>query len=289
MLDVNVSKLWYDYQINKRDKEGPKPTAFDTPFRASDAGACIRKRTLSAVKARESDEFSQQTYMAFDLGNSAHASIQAAFEYYDGDGYWFDAEVPIDLSPFASKVSGDFGLSGHCDGILTNIDTKAKTILEIKTVSGYSAKLHFPYEAMPKAEHLAQAGLYCIGTQADAVMMVYIAKESDWRAGIKAGEIRQWDIPLHENLEAFNGQSVYDLAVAELARFKMADDALKAGNIAAALVPDDSGELHLIEDRPAYGQRGGKPWQCAYCNYATVCRTFPAEEVSVTMIERITE
>ena len=47
MLDVQ--KEWTDNQIRLRDEAGPKPTAFNTPFRVSDSGACIRKRTFSAL------------------------------------------------------------------------------------------------------------------------------------------------------------------------------------------------------------------------------------------------
>ena len=49
MLDVQ--KEWMDHQVRLRDEAGPKPTAFDTPFRVSDAGACIRKRTFAALGA----------------------------------------------------------------------------------------------------------------------------------------------------------------------------------------------------------------------------------------------
>jgi hypothetical protein len=34
-------------------------------------------------------------------------------------------------------------------------------------------------------------------------------------------------------------------------------------------------------------QKGGKPWQCAYCNYNTTCRSLSEDDVPVEMIERI--
>ena len=119
MLDVQ--KEWMDNQIRLRDEAGPKPTAFNTPFRVSDSGACIRKRTLSALDAMESDEFSSQTYMAFEIGNAVHKSIQDALDC-DGNGWYFESEVPIDLTEVSKKVGHgieEFGLSGHCDGIIT--------------------------------------------------------------------------------------------------------------------------------------------------------------------------
>lgn len=281
-----VSKHWYEYQISKRYDEGPKPTAFDTPFRVSDAGACICKRTLSAFGAIESDEFTSQTYMAFDIGNAVHASIQEALAT-DGNGWYFESEVPLDLTEVSKKVGlgvESFGLSGHCDGIITNIEENTRTILEIKTVSGFGAKK--AWQSGPSRSHLAQAGLYALGAEADSILIVYVAKEGDWRAGIKAGDMRQWEYGLHE-IHPDGGQSVYDIAMDELRHFQIAARYYAKDQIAPCYVPDDNGELQFVEERPGYMQKGGKPWQCAYCNYNTTCQTLSADEVSVDLIERI--
>jgi hypothetical protein len=289
MLDVQ--KYWMEDQIRRRDEAGPKPTAFNTPFRVSDSGACIRKRTLSAFDAMESDEFSSQTYMAFEIGNAVHKSIQDALDC-DGNGWYFEAEVPIDLSEVTKKVGHgieSFGLSGHCDGIITQNGSGIQTIVEIKTVSGYAAKLAWPYpgnDAGPKREHVAQATLYALGVEAESIMIVYVAKEGDYRSGIKAGDIMQWDFHLHETTEWWNGQTPYDIAMDELRHFQYASRFYAKGQVAPAFVPDDDGELKLIIDRPEYMQKGGKPWQCVYCNYSTMCRSLSEDEVPVKMIER---
>ena len=294
MLDVQ--KYWMEDQIRRRDEAGPKPTAFNTPFRVSDSGACIRKRTLSAFDAMESDEFSSQTYMAFEIGNAVHKSIQDALDC-DGNGWYFEAEVPIDLTEVSKKVGHgveEFGLSGHCDGIITQNGSGIKTIVEIKTVSGYAAKLAWPYmrggkggnDAGPKREHVAQAALYALGVEAESIMIVYVAKEGDYRSGIKAGDIMQWDFHLHETTEYFEGMSIYDMAIDELRHFQYAARYHRKGQVAPAYVPDDEGNLQLVLDRPEYMQKGGKPWQSAYCNYNTMCRSLSEDEVPVEMIER---
>lgn len=291
MLDV--SKHWYEYQTSKRYDEGPKPTAFDTPFRVSDAGACICKRTLSAFGAIESDEFTSQTYMAFDIGNAVHASIQEALAT-DGNGWYFESEVPIDLTEVSKKVGHgveEFGLSGHCDGVITQNGSGIKTILEVKSCSGYAAKLAWPYPGRdegPKREHLAQSVLYALGVEAESVMIVYVAKEGDYRSGIKAGDMMQWDFHLHETTDYWNGQTPYDIAMDELRHFQYAARYYAKDQIAPAFVPDDDGELVLVHDRPEYQQKGGKPWNCAYCNYNTMCRSLSENEVPVEMIERST-
>lgn len=291
MLDVQ--KVWMDHQVRLREEAGPKPTAFDTPFRVSDAGACIRKRTFAAHGAMESEEFSPQTYMAFEIGNSIHESIQAALEC-DGNNWHFESEVPIDVTAATSKVAHGlefFGLSGHADGIITNIQDNTRWILEIKTVSGYAAKLAWPYpgnDQGPKREHISQAGLYCIGAKADGIIIVYVSKESDYRTGIKAGDMMQWQYGLNEVVsDPEYGRTVYDTAIDELRHFQYASRWYHKGQLAPTLVPNDLGELKLIVDRPEYMQKGGKPWQCVYCQYSTTCRSLPEDEVPVEMIERI--
>ena len=293
---LDVQKEWMDHQVRLREEAGPKPTAFDTPFRVSDAGACIRKRTFAAHGAMESEEFSPQTYMAFEIGNSIHESIQAALEC-DGNNWYFESEVPIDLTAASAKVGHGiewFGLSGHADGIITNIQDNTRWILEIKTVSGFAAKLAWPYpggkDEGPKREHVAQAGLYCIGAEADGIIIVYVSKESDYRAGIKAGDMMQWQYGLNEIVSDHPyGHTVYDIALDEMRHFQYASRYYHKGQLAPAFVPNDHGELVLVHDRPEYMQKGGKPWQCVYCNYNTTCRSLSEDEVPVKMIERINQ
>ena len=52
-------------------------------------------------------------------------------------------------------------------------------------------------------------------------------------------------------------------------------------------MPRDNGELVLVHDRPGYMQKGGKPWNCAYCNYNTTCRSLSEDEESVDLIDRV--
>jgi hypothetical protein len=276
MMDfIDVQKQWMDRQVRLRDEEGPKPTAFGTPFRVSDAGACIRKRTFSAAKAFESDEFSSQSYMAFEIGNAIHESIQAAMDEC-GNGWLFEAEVPIDLTEITKKVGHgfeSFGLSGHADGVISEAGGSGwKAILEVKTVSGYAAKLAWPSgnDAGPKREHVAQAALYALGVEAESILIVYVSKESD----------------LHEETDWFGGQTPYDIAIDELRHFQYAARFFANDEIAPAFVPDDHGELKLIHDRPEYQQKGAKPWNCAYCNYNTTCRSLSEHEVSVDLVQR---
>jgi hypothetical protein len=274
-MSINVLELWHDHQKQKRADEGPKATAAGTPFRCSDAGSCIRKRGLAAVGAVESNEIAPTSLLAFEIGNSIHDTIQNAFAATEG--FHFAAEVPIDLSPL------DVSLSGHCDGIIT-MENSRKIVLEIKTMAGFGFKLA---QSGPKREHVAQSGLYALGVNAQAILLVYVAKEGDYRAGFKPGAVLQWEYDLDD--EVFPGETVKDVAFAEMDNFKLAEDHLEAGEIAPRLVPNDDGELIEVENVPGYQARGAKPWQCAYCQYNDACALLPSGPVPIDMIERISE
>ena len=267
MLDT--SEIWLDYQTRQRAEEGPKPTAADTLLRCSDAGSCLRKRAFSALKMPETEAVGASTLLAFEIGNSIHDSIQQAF--IADPGFDCEVETPIDLTPHGVS------LSGHSDGIITMPDG-TKVVLEIKTVSGFAAKLHFNGD--PKREHIAQSGIYALGVNADAILLVYVAKESDFRAGIKPGNIQQWYFEMDQ--EALPYETVREIATAELDRFKQVEETLYAKMWPAALVPNDHGDLTLVDDPPDYGSKG-KPWNCAYCQYNSLCRTLGPEETPLTL------
>lgn len=287
---LSVQKTWTEHQVWLREQAGPKPTAFNTPHRVSAAGDCLRARGMSALGAMESEEFSPQTYMAFAIGNAIHESIQDALDQ-DHNDWTFEAEVPIDLTEASKKVGHgveEFGLSGHADGILTSIIDGTRTVVEIKTVSSFAAKLAWPAGRAtmghgPKREHWAQAALYAVGADADSVMIVYVSKEGDFRTGIKAGDMQQWVRGLYE-VDEDTGLSLYDLALEELRHFQYVDRYTRKGMIPPAFVPDDDGSLNLMHERPEYMAKHGE-WRCRYCLHNTTCRSLPADEVSVDLIE----
>jgi hypothetical protein len=267
MLDA--LEVWHNHQNKVRNDQGPKPTAADTLFRCSDAGSCLRKRAFSALKMEETEAIGASTLLAFEIGNSIHDSIQEAF--MADFGFECEVETAIDLTPHGVS------LSGHTDGIITMPDG-TKIILEIKTMSGFAAKLHFNGD--PKREHVAQAGMYALGVNADAILLVYVAKEGDFRAGIKPGMVQQWYFEMDQ--EALPYETVREIATAELDRFKMVEDALYAKVFPAALVPNDAGDLVLVDDPPDYGSKG-KPWNCAYCQHNSLCRSLGSEETPLTL------
>jgi hypothetical protein len=271
-MNDNIAKAWAIYQQHTRAEEGPKPTAAGTLSRCSDTGVCLRQRGFSALKVEPSETIDPGTLLAFSIGNTIHDEIQKAVQHV-----WPDATVEdqIDLSHLGVS------LSGHCDGHIPAMDA----ILEIKTISGYCAKIAWQSDA-PKREHVAQAALYALGLGVGHVLMVYIAKEQDFRAGIRPGDMREWLFGMDEQI--LDGVTPRELAQQELDRFHEVEVAVTAGLLPDPYAPGDTGELELIDYPAPYGvQTKGGYWGCRYCQFNGLCREAglspSVEEVSVLL------
>ncbi len=271
---IDVLEVWHNVQIQRRAEEGPKPTAFGTVFRASDAGSCIRKRVFSAIDTLETEEIAPTSLLAFEIGNAIHESIQEAL--LRSTDVMLEVETPIDLSTEA------LSLSGHTDGIIT-MDDGTKIILEIKTMAGFGARQTFG--GSPKREHIAQAGMYALGVEADGILLVYVSKETVFKTPIKPGSVEQWYFGMDD--EALPYESVREIAQIELDRFTDANGIFDSGMLPEALVPNDAGELVRVDNPPGYMSKGIKPWNCAYCNYNSICRAVGPDEVSLEIVRRI--
>lgn len=275
MFDVTAE--WYDYKVKQEEEVGPKPTAAGTLLRCSDAGSCERQRAFNAINAKPTERRSAETMLAFELGNAIHASLQDMMLALDD----FDTqvEVPVDLSPMGVS------LSGHCDALMTNKDSRS-FVVEIKSMSGYGAVRHFVDG--PKREHVAQAGLYAAGLGADAILIVYVAKEAAYRksVSVRPGQIMQWYYELDE--EVYPGESVRDVLNSELARFSRVEVALDAGTLPQPLVQDAENDYEMFRvDLPGPFDQPSKHhhWECRYCVYNTACVELGPELVHLSEVE----
>jgi len=255
----DIATVWADYQVHKRNEAGNKPTAADTLNRCSATGSCLRQRAFGALEIPETHTIESGTLLAFDVGNTIHESLQEAVMWAYPDS---EIETPIDLSQLGPS------LSGSCDGLIRR-SGEPWAILEIKTVSGYGAKIARE-SGVPKREHVAQAALYALGTDVPNVLIVYVAKEGDFRSGTKPGDMFEWLIGMDD--EAVDGWSPRMLAQQELDRFHTVEEAIEDGKLPDALAPEDDGELVLIDAPGPYGKPAkGKYWGCRYCRWRDLC------------------
>ena len=200
--------------------------------------------------------------LAFELGNAIHESLQEMMLQLDG--FNTAIEVPVDLSGWGVS------LSGHCDAVMTNSEGKCM-VVEIKTMSGYGAVRHFV--GGPKREHVAQAGLYAAGLDADAILIIYVAKEAAYRKSlsVRPGQIMQWYYELDE--EVYPDESVRDVMQMELNRFARVERELSKNRLPEPLVQDEETLEMFRVDLPGPFDQPSKHhhWECRYCVYNSAC------------------
>ncbi len=258
----DVTDEWYTYKLRQEEEVGPKPTAANTLLRCSDAGSCERQRGFNAINAKPTEHRSAETMLAFELGNAIHESLQEMMLQLDG--FNTAIEVPVDLSGWGVS------LSGHCDAVITNSEGKCM-VVEIKTMSGYGAVRHFV--GGPKREHVAQAGLYAAGLDADAILIIYVAKEAAYRKSlsVRPGQIMQWYYELDE--EVYPDESVRDVMQMELNRFARVERELSKNRLPEPLVQDEETLEMFRVDLPGPFDQPSKHhhWECRYCVYNSAC------------------
>ena len=258
----DVTDEWYTYKLRQEEEVGPKPTAANTLLRCSDAGSCERQRGFNAINAKPTEHRSAETMLAFELGNAIHESLQEMMLQLDG--FNTAIEVPVDLSGWGVS------LAGHCDAVMTNSEGKCM-VVEIKTMSGYGAVRHFV--GGPKREHVAQAGLYAAGLDADAILIIYVAKEAAYRKSlsVRPGQIMQWYYELDE--EVYPDESVRDVMQMELNRFARVESELSKNRLPEPLVQDEETLEMFRVDLPGPFDQPSKHhhWECRYCVYNSAC------------------
>ena len=248
----------------EQERNGDKPTATGTLLRGSESYNCARKIAFRAAGVPKAHEFTDQTLLAFKLGNTLHELLQDAMAALWSE---FEAEAIVDLTPLG------FDMSGHADGVYSI--GSDKLVLEIKTKSSFGFKL------AKKADHpdegeLVQAAMYALGLGAQAVHLVYLAKEGAYRDGVKPGELLEWRYRLTDDFEGLG--TVEELATNELWRQQQIAD-----QVSDFVIPERDIPGHGVVDSPPPWQGKGQPWNCRYCDYRNHCAALPTEETPVSL------
>ena len=276
---IDAEGIIYAGQINKYNEEGLKPTALGTRLRVSDAGSCERQRWYKGMDFDESETPDLQTLLAFHVGNSIHDFVQEAFvRQAVMGGVSVDVEVPVDCRALGVD------LSGSADLVVTYSDGH-KVVVEFKSASAYGSKLA---KIAPKREHVAQAGLYARGLGANAIHIVYVAKETSFRDKVRAGDVYEHYFELNDPVFEGRLETVFDITEFELIRFKRVDKAILGGLLPHPIVYDDSdgkeglSRLKTVESPGPYGRASkNSHWECRYCLYNSLCYGIGPDEVSI--------
>lgn len=234
---------------------------------ASDAYACARKVALSRLRVPKDITYDAAALMTFRAGDFYHQITQEAMiQALD-----MRCEVEFDLRP---KLS----LYGKADGTY-EIDG-ARRVVEIKSQSGYGFDLATGAKRSdsgpgPKIDHLLQAGFAAVSPQiqADAVHVIYVNKDR--------GVVAEWVIGLDDPLPHIDDGtlSIRNLLNVEAKRLSLVLHYLDQDTMPARLVPG----YGLVEDPPEPGQRGAKPWNCAYCPWQPSCAGWVTDQFPFTL------
>lgn len=248
------ARLAADKARREAEHEAQRP---EDPARlaASDAGGCARKVALSRLRVPKDITYDAAALMTFRAGDFYHQITQEAIVQA------LDArcEVDFDLRP---KLS----LWGKADAVYDR--DGQRRVCEIKSQSGYGFDLATGAKRSdagpgPKEDHLVQAGFAAVAPQiaAEAVHVVYLNKDR--------GVCAEWIIGLDDPLPHLpETPTIRQLVNAEAKRLALILHYLDQNIMPARLVP---GYGLVDHDPPAPGQRGAKPWNCAYCPWQPSC------------------
>lgn len=254
--------------VEREARDGEKPTAFPTPFRASSSHFCGRSLVYRALKVAVDTPHDAGSLGIMDLGTLAHNGMQEAVQRR-----YPDAEIEVRFT-IGSLVSG------HADIFIPS----RSEVLELKTVGRYAYE-----EAMgvkhprvgqrseryspkgPKLSHITQAGLEAWGLGATNVRIGYINKESvspalATRLGLTSLDrfMAEWVIP----------EAVWrPLAQQELNRLADLKAYVDAGFIPERVGVNDTAQQVILNPEALDKDRNYKAsWSCrGYCQFRESC------------------
>jgi len=235
-------------------EKGPKPKAFDTPFRYSDAGKCSRALAYG-VLGYEAEPMDLAGLLVTSLGTELHEKMQDAIANY------FEASF---------EVPSQLGLaSGSADGVI--YDGEFKVLIEIKSMNGTAFKKSIGVNtrsqvnpAGPRASALIQGAMNAVANDCHVLRIIHVGTEAvskgiaeRWMIDEVGRVIAEFDVPR----EVFEPWANY-----EMVRHQEIIDGLNEGVLPDRIAIDD--DMNDISLSPEGGRMA---WQCQYCSYTSAC------------------
>lgn len=271
---------------------GPKPTAFGTRVRHSDAGKCARAIGYRAIGLPDSDPMDLPGVWVTSLGTLIHERWQEALRRT-----YPDAEIEPKLG-----IEG-FDASGHADAVVTLPDRKV--LVELKTTGGFSYKMKVGERGNPEGpsyEHLLQAALNGVAVDADEIVIAYIATEAISRqAASRKPHLTEMSRFCAE--WTFTRDEFEPLAAMERARLQGILDVVDGGELPKRIIPspelphraeivDPSKGRWEVRNNEGEIVDTGTFWACMYCSFQSVCATtkpgrIPDASVTAGQVEQL--
>lgn len=210
----------------------------------SNLGDCLRK-TACLLSGMQPAPLSPEALRVFELGHQRGAALEAAAK-----DIWPDAQTQV---PVRIPL-GKFHMLGTADLWIPSL----RTLVDFKTIGSYGAGL-LDKEGV-SLEYQLQVHAYrdalgndlagplpepSMSSEIRAVV-VYEAKDSDARKGVKAGSLRELEVPWTLELESLYQERL------------MLIEGMLLRREAGRLDPGDYDELPL--------ENGKESWKCKYCS-----------------------
>lgn len=169
-------------------------------FRPSNIGDCLRKHAL-LLSGIEREPLSPETARVFEHGTQRGVRLEEIAKKI-----WPDAEtqVPVSIPVPWGTMEGTVDL--WIPSLWTVVDWKTVSVfgfanLEVEGVSeDYQLQVH-AYRHGIATKETEHNGWCKIDPSAVSAVLVYEAKDSDARKGVRAGELKEREVPFTEELE----------------------------------------------------------------------------------------
>lgn len=276
-----LAKAWFE-AIDKT----PKPHAFDTRLRNSDAGKCTRAIQYAVIKAAKTNPMTPAGYWSTGLGTIVHERWQQAMADVFPNA---EAEVKV-------KYDDGFESSGHIDLVLRSMSKMTErseplkewvTSLELKTINGYGYKGTVGARAFPpgpRSGHKMQTLLNASAVDADEAVLVYLSLEnlSPWELKKFLGHepVTEADFFAAFTAEWSWPRATYEpIVAAEKKRLTRVLEYTDKGELVprfnaemprgSRVMDPSKGTWQLVSEGQVIG--AGSTWECGYCSYRSRC------------------
>lgn len=287
-------------QWRQDDIDHPHVRGSDARFWHSDAGKCARLISYKAAGIPASDPMDLSGINNVRIGQTLHDEWQQAAIKALGP----NAEAEVRVFTLDGDGTGRIDLLVRTQRPVAAEDEKTPTSeewvisLELKTIGGFGYKASIgkasksrPAEG-PKSEHLLQAALNGLASEAHEIVIAYLAKEAvSVNAAGGISELTRFAAEW-----SFTREQFVPLAERELERVAGILNLVDEGTLAARKIPDLPPSSEITDPKTGRWQQHGADglvldtgsyWGCAYCSHQTLCAQTDAGRVSVESVVEI--
>lgn len=256
-----LAKEWWE------KAQTPKPTALGTPLRYSSAYACSRQQSYAAFEAQPTEPVDEAGAWVMGVGTLIHEALQEAI------GRQFPNAV-FELG----TAHGDY-VSGSCDAYIPSADLAGigNVLYELKTMGTFSfdkqvgwnrMRGEYKYPEGPAQKAIAQAGINALGVEKHlGTNISYVVLGSITFEALSLQKAEKMGVGEYNRVMAewwIPRDQWEPLALSELERMNALGGLVTNGYLGAREARDDDGNTKILDPL-------GRDWQCAYCQFRTVC------------------